>query len=253
MPRQTGPIDPNRPWIADPRDNPGDMNWVQTLLNPLGETSKLHFSRAWTFMFVGRLALFFIPSLTLAVLGIAGFDTRALNPSLDLLLISVQAWLLPFAVFTLLTEFTSFVAHLRRFNETGRPPALAAIVLAPLIIGLVAFIGGAMLGAAQWRAGQAPPAAVASETGEAARPEAAAQRSEGRRQRGGPPGRPSEPMGERDMARATGTGLGLIVWGLTSFGVMIWTLVYVARLPNGGAGRLRTGSHLTPDQVAGAA
>ncbi len=54
-------IDPHRPWIKDARDNPHEMKWGQVLFNPLGTSPKLHFSRAWTFMFLGRVLLFIVP------------------------------------------------------------------------------------------------------------------------------------------------------------------------------------------------
>ncbi len=53
------------------------------------------------------------------------------------------------------------------------------------------------------------------------------------------------------MAVSTGLGRALPVWALVSLGVMIWTLAFVARLPNGGQGPLRTGSDLTPEELAG--
>ncbi|HCJ19304.1 MAG TPA: hypothetical protein DHV57_18000, partial [Hyphomonas sp.] len=55
------PIDAHRPWIRDERDDPARMDWFQTLFNPMGMTGKLHFSRAWTFMFMGRVLLFIVP------------------------------------------------------------------------------------------------------------------------------------------------------------------------------------------------
>ena len=70
----TTPIDPHRPWIRDERDDPSRMNWVQTLFNPFGMTGKLHFSRAWTFMFMGRLLLFIVPVFGVSIATMAGAD-----------------------------------------------------------------------------------------------------------------------------------------------------------------------------------
>ena len=245
MDTHPGAIDPHRPWIRDQRDDPGAMNWAQTLLNPFGETSKLHFSRAWTFMFMGRLMLYLVPSLTAGVIGIAGVKTEFLNTPVDLLLFTVPALLLPFAIFTIVTEFTSFVAHTRRLANAQRATWLAVIVLIPMILGLAAYAAGTSMGAAQHRAMNAPPAekVEGAKEGEAAKP--AGERRQ-QRQRRGPPG---PPQSERQAAIATGLGMAMPIWWLASSIVMAWTLVWVARLPNGGQGRVRTGSDLTPDEV----
>ena len=222
------------------------MNWAETLLNPLGETSKLHFSRAWTVMFIGRLLLYLVPSVGAGMLGIAGVKTGFLNAPTDLLLFTVPALLVAFAVFALITEFTSFVAHTRRLADAQRPAWLAVIVLVPMILGLAVYMAGTSMGAAQHRAANAPAAEAAA--GGAAVEAGAARRPEGRsRGRGGPPG---PPQSERQAAVSAGLGMALPVWWLASTGVMIWTLVWVARLPNGGQGRVQTGSHLTPEEIA---
>lgn len=249
MTNAPGEIDSNRPWIRDYRDNPGAMNWAGTLLNPFGETSKLHFSRAWTMMFIGRLLLYLLPSVGAGILGIAGVQTGFLNTQADLVLFTVPALLLPFAVFVLITELTSFVAHARRLADAQRPAWLGVIVLVPMILGLAAYMAGTSMGAALHRAANAPAAEAAA--GDAAGKAEAGKRPEGRsRGRGGPPG---PPQSERQAAVSAGLGLALPVWWLTSTGVMVWTLLWVARLPNGGQGRMRTGSHLTPEEIAGGA
>ena len=115
-----------------------------------------------------------------------------------------------------------------------------------MILGLAAYAAGTSMGAAQHRAANAPPAAAAEvKEGEAAaekKPEAKPQQG-----RGGPPG---PPQSERQAAVATGLGMALPIWWLASIGVMVWTLIWVARLPNDGQGRIRTGSHLTPEEIA---
>ncbi|MFN3910883.1 hypothetical protein [Hyphomonas sp.] len=248
METTSGEIDSHRPWIRDGRDDPGAMNWLATLFNPLGETTKLHFSRAWTFMFMGRVLLYLIPSFTVGVLGIAGVKTGVFNTPVNIALFTVPALLVPFAVFTFVTDLTSFSAHSRRLAEAGRPTWLAVIVLVPMILGMAAYYAGTGIGAAQHREMMKPPAAkteTPAKEGEAgAKPEAKKQ------ERRGPPARQGPPPSEREMAVSTGMGMGLPIWGLASLGVMLWTLLYVARLPNGGQGRLRTGSHLTPDEIA---
>ncbi|MFN7165155.1 MAG: hypothetical protein ACK4P2_10100 [Hyphomonas sp.] len=237
-----GEIDSHRPWIRDHRDDPAAMNWAETMLNPFGETSKLHFSRAWTLMFFGRLLLYIVPSFAAFILGIAGVKTDGLNAPVNIILFTVPALLVPFAVYTILTEFTSFVAHTRRLADAQRPSWLAVIVLVPMILGLAAYTAGTSMGAAQHRAMNAPPAEKTAEAKEGEEAPAKKQQP----QRRGPPG---PPQSERQMAVAQGMGMGLPIWALGSFGVMLWTLLYVARLPNDGQGRIRTGSDLTPEEI----
>ena len=98
MDYSAGTVDTNRPWIRDERDVPGNMNWCQTLFNPFGKTYKLHFTRAWTFMFMGRLMLYVFPSFVAFLPGVAGVGTDGMNTPVSLVLFSVPALLVPFAV-----------------------------------------------------------------------------------------------------------------------------------------------------------
>ncbi len=255
MDTHPGAIDPHRPWIRDHRDDPGEMNWADTLLNPLGESTKLHFSRAWTAMFMGRFLLYFVPSFTAGIIGIAGVKTDFLNTPVDFLLFTVPALLVPFALFTIATEFTSFIAHTRRLTNARKPAWLAVIVLVPMILGLAAYFAGTGMGAAQHRAMNTPPAAK-SETvveGEAKAGAETAAKTEEKKQRPQRRGPPGPPQSERQMAMSTGLGMALPIWWLASSIVMAWTLIWVARLPNGGQGRIRTGSDLTPEEIEASA
>lgn len=243
-------IDPHRPWILDRRDDPAAMNWLQTLFNPMGKSSKLHFSRAWTFMFMGRLLLYIVPTCVVAVLAVAGVQTAILNEPVNLGPVPVPTLLVPFVVFVLVTEYTSFVAHMRRLAEAGRSTLLAGIVLIPLILAMLAFAGGVAGGIAQH---DAQVAKVALEKEIAADPaKAAAAKAEANAdaakapQRPGPP---AEPKTARQMAIGGGIGLALPIWMLASFGAMLWTLLYVARMPNGGVGEFRTGSHIPENEA----
>lgn len=265
METTSGAIDSHRPWIRDERDDPGKMNWAQTLFNPFGKTSKLHFSRAWTLMFMGRILLYIVPSFAVGIATMAGANMEAANKPVNLLLITVPALLVPFAVYTIATEFTSFVAHTRRLSEARRPAWLAIIVLVPMMLGLLAYNAGTVGGAAAYKQMNAPaPTAKTEEKKEGedsesdetksedeksedAKAEEPKKQQQGRpQQRRGPPG---PPQSERQMAVAAGTGLGLMVWAPLSLIAMLWTLLYVARLPNGGAGRFRTGSDMTPEEI----
>ncbi|MBO6583102.1 MAG: hypothetical protein JJ954_09115 [Hyphomonas sp.] len=240
------PIDAHRPWIRDERDDPARMDWFQTLFNPMGMTGKLHFSRAWTFMFMGRVLLFIVPVFVAFIAGLAGADMSGAWQPVKSVGIPLPALLLPFFFFTIITEFTSWVAHVRRFAEANRSTLKAAIVLVPLFLGLLGFAGGVVSGSAQYQAQQAKAAqaqTVAAEGGEAAETDAAApQEARGPRRPDGPP--PTE----MQMAMGGGMGLAMPLWALSSFFVMLWTLLHVARLPNGGAGPFRTGSDLTQEE-----
>jgi uncharacterized membrane protein YhaH (DUF805 family) len=262
----TTAIDPQRPWLRDRRDDPSDMNWAQTLFNPFGRTGKLHFTRAWTAMFLGRVMLYLLPSSIVGIAGMAGVPTAGLNVPVSLLLFSVPMLLAPFAVYVIVTEYTSFCAHVRRLTDAGRPVWLAGIVILPMLLGLVAYAAGTQAGAAGFRAAQAKaaaareapsPAGAQAAAGETAGavPEAAPARpatsrggGNGNRGRGGPP-RPL-PKSEREAAMGAGMTFAMPVWALASLIVMLWTLLYVARLPNEGVGRIRTGSDRTPEEAA---
>ena len=255
-----GAIDPHRPWIRDERDAPATMNWRNTLFNPFGKTYKLHFTRAWTFMFMGRLLLYVIPSFIAFLAGIAGVGTEGLNAPVNLVLFSVPAVLLPFALFTLLTEYTSFVVHVRRLTEAGRSAFMAVIVLVPMLLGLIAYALGTQAGAAQYRQMHSPAnteavEAKAEKKGEEEEGEEAASKDTQAAPAGGGGARNPQmarmmELSERQLAQQTGMGMAFPIWWLASFGAMLWSLIYVARLPNGGEGKFRTGSHMTPEEIA---
>ncbi len=253
MDHTSGIIDADRPWIRDERDDPARMNWMQTLFNPLGRSPKLHFTRAWTAMFLGRVLLYIAPSMIVGIAGMAGAGTSGLSSPVNLLLFSVPALLVPFALYVLVTEYTSFCAHARRLTDAGKPVILAIIVILPLLLGLMAYAAGTQIGAAGFRQAQekaaaaaSAPAAADADGAVAAAPAASAP------PRGGQGGRPGAmgPKSEREAALATGMGMAMPIWALASFAAMLWTLLYVARLPNEGVGRIRSGSDLTAEEAA---
>lgn len=247
------PIDHHRPWIRDERDDPARMDWLQTLFNPFGMTSKLHFSRAWTFMFMGRILLFIVPVFSVSIASMAGADLGAAWKPLGFFPLPIPALLVPFFVFTIVTALTSWVAHMRRLADANRSTLQAMIVLIPLILGLVGFAGGVMMGVTGYEAqkAQSAPAAVEKkEEGSAAadaapvteaKAEAKPKPAQARGRRG-----PQPTM--KQMALGGGMGLATLLWALAGLPVMLWTLLHVARLPNGGVGPLRTGSDLTQEE-----
>ena len=253
----TTAIDPHRPWIRDERDDPSRMDWAQTLFNPLGMTGKLHFSRAWTFMFMGRLVLFIVPVFVAFIAGLAGADMSGAWQPIKAIGLPLPALLVPFFFFTLVTELTSWVAHVRRFAEANRSTLKAAIVLIPLFLGLVGFALGVVAGSAQFDAQQAKQAAAveSAATGDAAgdaaatSPEAAGEEAnEEARPEARGPRRNGPPPTQMEMALGAGMGFAFPLWAISSFFVMLWTLLHVARMPNGGVGQFRTGSDLTREE-----
>lgn len=235
----TAPIDPDRPWIDDPDDAPAAMNWLRSFFDPLGETSRLHFTRAWTALFFARLTAFLGPVILVAILSGAGArDPQSYAP---------PAWFFP--AFLIVTALISSVLHVRRLNNAGRSPLWAALVVLPVTIGLVGFLLGGMQGIQQYneavekRNNPAPPpviertadAPVADASGEAAEGEAEPA-SDDEREGRGQGGEPLDVTRVSPRAHAFETALNtsLAFWALPSFFVMLWSLLWVGRLPNGG-------------------
>jgi len=232
-------IDPARPWILDPRDAPAEMKWRETLLYPFGMTSKVHFGRAWTFMFMGRLLLFIVPVFSVFILNVAGMKADALWQPLAGFGLPIPTLLLPFFAFAMVTELTSFVAHRRRLANAKRSPWLAILVLVPLMLAMVGFVLGAGGGAKQYETMKAeenkPKIEQALENTSSAEEQTDVSEKPEKRREGPPPT-------QKEMAAGAGMGLAIPIWMLTSFFVMLWTLLYVARLPNDGIGKIQTGS-----------
>ncbi|WP_084398203.1 DUF805 domain-containing protein [Henriciella aquimarina] len=133
-------LDPKRPWLTDPRELPSQMNWVQTLFNPTGESPKLHFTRAWTLLFFLQLLVIVIPFSVALVLDMAGGDGKPVG------MIGVYATPVVFIVTTLM----SYVIHTRRLNDAGKPALLALLPLLPLVLAMGAFMVAAGQQATQY-------------------------------------------------------------------------------------------------------
>ncbi len=126
------PIDPKRPWITDPREDPAEMNWTQSFTNPVGETSRLHFTRGWTMLFFVRLAWWLGFALLAMIFGAAGVDVPSayVPPS----------W--AFLVLIALTALASVVLHIRRLANARRSPLWAMLVFIPVLVGFAGFMQG---------------------------------------------------------------------------------------------------------------
>lgn len=223
---EPAPIDPHRPWIDDPRDAPANMNWLQSLTNPFGETSRLHFTRAWT-------ALFFIRFIyRVGLLVIMGVFAFASAPSF-----TVPVWIWPLII--IVTALMSAILHVRRLADARRSPLWAVLVLLPIISGFGGFIVGAGMGAGQYQA--AVDARSALTRPAAAETDVPATAADGEAEtpaaRQGPQQGPQVNVTEtsaREFAVQTGIGIATVFWAPVSFGVMLWSLLWVGRLPNGG-------------------
>ena len=256
------PIDPDRPWITPEDGDPAKMNWLDTFINPAGESPKLHFTRAWTILFFAGVLAW--PGFGLAsfIAGAAGMDTSGLS--------AFHGYLI--AVVLGVSSVLSFVIHSRRLNHAGKTSLWAIIILIPLALGALLFLGGVSSKAAQyqdlyeqraeyledpaaWRearleerrkaqaeAEQARLEREAAEaSGEAPSDEGAQNRGQNGGQRGGPPRgtqnglNPSNPLPTKEafIVRPNLQSFTMPIF-LLSIPIMIWSLVWVARKPRRG-------------------
>ena len=252
-------LDPDRPWITNEEDLPVRMSWFQTFLNPAGESPKLHFTRAWTVLFFAGLLSWVGLGMIISVVGIAGVDTGPLN--------AFHGYFI--AVVLAITSLFSYVIHTRRLNHAGKISLRAIIVLVPLILAGVVFMGGVQAKATQyaelyearaefledpqaWRDARLEERRE-QQAGEEARRQAAEEarangeevEGEGQGQRrgnrGGPPGGGNQgpsaenplPTKEAFIVRPNLGAFNMTIVGLNTL-IMIWTLLWVARVPNFG-------------------
>ena len=124
-------LDPERPWIESEEDLPSKMNWVDTFFNPLGESPKLHFTRAWTVLFFTGLLAWVGLGFAIFIVGVAGLDTAELSAFHAYLIAAVLG----------ISSILSFVIHARRLNHAKKSSVRAIILLVPLVLGAVAFMG----------------------------------------------------------------------------------------------------------------
>lgn len=245
-------LDPKRPWLTDERELPSHMNWLQTLFDPTGKSPRLHFTRAWTMLFILQLVIILGPWFTAVVIGMAGGDGSGVST------FGKYATPIVFVVTTLM----SYVIHTRRLNDAGKTPLLALIPLIPLIIAVGAFMMTAT-GEVQkydkrfetrqeyltdpdaYRERQAEQRRIAQQEAEKQAAEAAAngeeakpQQPQGGQQRG--PGGPGGPGGmgvEQPLPPKAPTVLKAslpmiqnIIIPLSAL-IAIWSLMWVARVP----------------------
>ncbi len=269
-------IDPKRPWIVDAADAPASMNWMQTLFNPFGETSRLHFTRAWTMLFFIRFIYAVGAAVLVGIFTAAGAD----DPS------GMMPPAGTFHIIVIVTALMSLVAHVRRLANAQRSPLWAVLVMVPVLFGFGGFImgvGGAghqytvAAQAAELRAQGMPDREIVYELDLAKRPsdtpaeadanadksdkpesgqEAAAASGPGHGHHMDPrqliPQIEVSEVSQREHALKGGIAMAQMTWALPAFLVMLWTLFWVGRLPNGGGsikGRLRSEPTSYEEQV----
>lgn len=255
-------IDPKRPWIVDEADAPASMNWMQTLTNPLGETSRLHFTRAWTMLFFIRLIYAIGIAVLVGIFAAAGADNpRGLVPPAG-----------TFHIIVMVTALMSLVAHIRHLTNAKRSPLWAILVILPVLFGFGGFIlgmGGAAhqytiaAQAAELRAQGMPDREIVYELGLANPPSESAEESSESPAAETGPGHHVNPrdlipqievteVSQRAHALKGGIAAAQSAWAVPSFLVMLWTLLWVGRLPNGGGSikeRLRSEPTSYEEQV----
>lgn len=249
-------VDPNRPWITDPEQDPARMSWLDTFLNPTGETPKLHFTRAWTILFFAGVLAWPGFGLLTFIVGTAGMNTSGLT--------AFHGYMI--AVVIGVSSILSFVIHSRRLNHAGKTSIWAILILIPLILASLAFLGGITGKAAEyqkmydaraeyledpaaWREQRLEERRKAQAEAEQARLEAEAAKADGeepsaeagqnRGQRRGPPGgrgngpNASNPLPAKEafIVRPNLMAFyGIIV--AFNLPLMLWSLLWVARTTN---------------------
>lgn len=253
-------LDPDRPWITDDEQLPARMSWLNTFFNPAGKSSTLHFTRAWTLLFFSGVITWMGFGFLLFVFGVAGADTSGLSVFHNYMIAVVLA----------VTSVLSFVIHTRRLNHAGKISLRALIVLLPLVLGALAFTGGVAGKAAEydelydkraeyladpaaWREARLDERRTAQEEAEKARAEAERAEAEGEasdgngsEQRGGRGGggrqgnfnrgpSPENPLPSKEafIVRPNLGAFNMAIAGLNGL-IMIWSLLWVARVPNFG-------------------
>lgn len=242
-------LDPKRPWLTDERELPSNMNWLQTLFNPAGESPRLHFTRAWTMLFMMQLLIILVPFAIAAVINMAGGNGKPVGA------FGLYATPVVFIVTTLM----SYVIHSRRLRDAGKLPVLAIVPLIPLVLAGLALFATTEAESAKYdkrfdmrqefladpdafRAKQNEQQKKAREEAEQRAAEAEAKGEEpkpqqgprGRPGPGGPGGtmgleKPLPPKAQTVLKASLPTFQNVII--LLSGFVAIWSLLWVARVP----------------------
>jgi len=231
------PLDPKRPWLTDPDDLSASNPLWKTILIPFGTSSQVPFTRAWTFCFFARLLTLLLGYLLSQVLAVV-FGIESATP----------VFLFLFVLVFVLTLGFSFVSHVRRLADAGKPTILAGLVLAPLILGGAMFTYQASKNVkvangitAMMHLGKTAEKIESNQSansGNRARPRGGQtargpgrNSRRGRRGRGGQQGDNPQEYNPTMMVVFMSIFPAIGVWFLTATGVFFWSLMWVARLP----------------------
>lgn len=116
------------------------MKWLDTLLNPLGRSNKLEFTRAWTLLFFLQFFAVVLPIGFSIVIGLAGGNGGAVT--------TFGMYVAPIVFVT--TTVMSFIIHARRLKDANKWIILSGIVLIPLLLGMMQFTSGLQQSAADY-------------------------------------------------------------------------------------------------------
>ena len=243
-------LDPNRPWITDRRELPSHMNWVQTFFNPTGESPRLHFTRAWTVLFILQLIIVLLPLTVGYILDLAGGDGGLVR----------EIGMFASPVVFVVTTMMSYVIHSRRLIDARKPQILAIIPLIPMLIGLALFSLTAMGKAQEYdkrfetrqeyladpdaflekrREEQREAQKKAEEEAAASQDGEASTQRQGGQNRGGPQGGrggpgmgPEQPLPPKAefILNAAAPQIQNVIIPLSAL-IAVWSLMWVARVP----------------------
>ena len=219
-------LDPKHPWLTDERELPSRMNWVQTLFNPTGKSPRLHFTRAWTVLFMLQLMIIVLPFSIALVLDMAGGDGGPVGE------FGVFATPVVFVITTLI----SYIIHVRRLNDAGKSPLWGFLPLLPLILALVVFMWGIQQQSAQYDERFELRQQYLTDPDAFLAKRHADQQKEGRAQPGQGGGMSALsfekplPAKAETVLKAALPAIQMVMVSLSAL-VAVWSLLWVARVP----------------------
>ena len=256
-------LDPDRPWIIDDDQLPSRMNWLDTFFNPAGKSSTLHFTRAWTVLFFTGVLAWFGVGFVIFIFGAAGADTTGMSIFHGYLIAVVLA-------ITSLLSFVIHTRRLNHAGKISiraiivlLPLILGAVAFTGGVAGKAAEYDKLYQQRAEyladpgaWRDArlqerreaqaeaekarlEAEEARANSEDGEAEAEEGEANSGQQGQRGGGRPGgfdqgpSPENPLPPKEefIVRPNLGAFFMPIAGLSAL-IMIWSLLWVARVPN---------------------
>lgn len=258
-------LDPNRPWITDDEELPARMNWLDTFFNPAGKSPKLHFTRAWTVLFFTGVLAWFGVGFMIFIFGAAGADTTGMSIFHGYLIAVVLA-------ITSLLSYVIHTRRLNHAGKISLRAIIVLVPLIVGAVAFTGGVAGKaaeydklyqqraeyLADPGAWRDArlqerrdaqaeaekarlEAEEARANSENGEADGDANSGQRGQrGQRGGGGPGGfnqgpNPENPLPSKEafIVRPNLGAFYMPIAGLSAL-IMIWSLLWVARVPNFG-------------------